>query len=155
MVEKNNSQRSERGQSLVEFAFGIVVLLVLLAVAIDTGRAMYTYLSIRDAAQEGALYASINPSDTSGIQQRARQASNLLDSTTGGAGNSIVYSITPTVTGKLCAGQTGTIVHGIKVRITYNNFRLIAPFVGMFIGNKNTIPISAEANNMIVIPKCP
>ncbi len=65
MITKQQSHKSERGQSLVEFSLGMVVLLVLVVGITDTARAMFTYLSMRDAAQEGALFGSVNPVDFS------------------------------------------------------------------------------------------
>ena len=61
-------KRSENGQSLVEFAVSLVILMLLLSVIVDGARALFTYLSMRDASQEGALYASYKPNDSSGIQ---------------------------------------------------------------------------------------
>ena len=46
----------------------------------DFGRAYFSYISIRDAAQEGAAYASIAPADTTGILGRVRDtSSNPID----------------------------------------------------------------------------
>ncbi|MFM8322002.1 MAG: TadE family protein [Chloroflexota bacterium] len=146
-----NHHPHEKGQSLVEFAISLVMLLVLLAGAVDGGRALFTYLAMRDAAQEGATFASINPASTSAIEQRVRNSSNLLSS----LGGSLIVTVTPTVTGKLCAGRAGAVDFGIEVRLDYPNFPLTMPFIGMFVGSNNTVPISAEANDMIIIPKCP
>ena len=52
-------RRSEKGQSLVELALIIVFVLIILAGVVDLGRMMYEYLTMRDAAQEGAGYAAI------------------------------------------------------------------------------------------------
>jgi len=141
----------ERGQSLIEFAFSLVLLLILVAGVVDGGRALFTYLAMRDAAQEGASYASVNPSDSAGINQRTRQSSNLLED----LGASISVTVSPTVSGKLCAGTTGGIDHGIKVRINYPHFPLTMPFIGAFVGSADqTIPISVEVTDAIIIPKC-
>lgn len=53
---------SEEGQSLVEFALSLVVILLILAGILDLGRAYYMYVALEDAAGEAALYISINPS---------------------------------------------------------------------------------------------
>ena len=50
-----------RGQSLVELAISLTVMLLLLAGAVTFGMALFSYVAIRDAAQEGALFGSINP----------------------------------------------------------------------------------------------
>src|SRR3989337_2167244 len=48
------------GQSMVEFAISLMVILLLLAGAINFGLALFTYVQMRDAAQEAALYGSIS-----------------------------------------------------------------------------------------------
>src|SRR2546425_13297602 len=53
--------RSERGQGLVEFSLMVVFLSVLLMGVLDLGRAYFTYLALKDAAQEGAYFGSAFP----------------------------------------------------------------------------------------------
>jgi len=49
-----------RGQSLVEFAIALPMLLILLLGTLDVGRMYFTWLALQNAAGEGALYAAIN-----------------------------------------------------------------------------------------------
>lgn len=51
--------KSERGQSLVEFALSLPVLLLLLTGLLDLGRAYYTYIALEEAAAEAALFLAI------------------------------------------------------------------------------------------------
>ena len=51
----------QSGQSLVEFALMMVVLLIMLMGVLDVGRMYFAYIAIQNAAGEGALYAAINP----------------------------------------------------------------------------------------------
>jgi len=51
----------QRGQSLIEFALMMVVLLIMLMGTLDVGRMYFAYVAIHNAAGEGALYAAINP----------------------------------------------------------------------------------------------
>src|SRR5215211_6100079 len=67
-------KKSERGQSLVELAISLLILLYLLSGAVEFGIVFFQYVQLRDAAQEGALYASMNPSDGDGIEARVRAA---------------------------------------------------------------------------------
>lgn len=153
--------RRERGQSLIEFAFMLVLLLILLGAVVDGARAMYTYLSMRDAAQEGAVYASLEPTDTTGICDRIQNSSNLMQGLDmDGADRDINVSINPTVAGKLCSGTStvggGTVHNGISVSIEYPNFPLIMPFVsGIAGGSDATVPISVTVIDTILIPLCP
>ena len=51
----------ERGQGLVEFSLMLVFLSVLLISLLDLGRAYFTYLALKDAANEGVYYGSAFP----------------------------------------------------------------------------------------------
>ncbi len=70
-----NLKKSERGQSLVELAISLMVILMVLAGAVDFGRAFFAIIALRDAAQEGVLYASVNPDDEAGIEARVQTMS--------------------------------------------------------------------------------
>ena len=73
----------EKGQSLVEFSISLVFILILLAGTVEFGVALFQYIQLRDAAQEGALYGSICQ-DVAQIELRARHASSSpLDLTDG------------------------------------------------------------------------
>ncbi len=47
----------------------MVILLFLVGGIVDLGRGFFTYMALRDAVQEGALYGSINPTLTTEIQK--------------------------------------------------------------------------------------
>ncbi len=76
-MKKANLPR-HRGQSLVEAALTLPILVMLLLGLLDFGRAYYALVTLRDAADEGASYAAIHPSDIAGIRQRASEASMQL-----------------------------------------------------------------------------
>lgn len=64
-----------RGQSMVEFALVLPLLLGFLVIAADFGRAYTAYLTISSAAREGATYASrssANAGDDTEIKNRVR-----------------------------------------------------------------------------------
>lgn len=67
-------RKSERGQSLLEFALVLPVLLIVLAGVLDLGRLYFAYVAVTDAAGEGAAYAAIHPDDTDEIIARAQDA---------------------------------------------------------------------------------
>lgn len=56
--------KSERGQSLVEFALIIPILLMLLFGIVDFGRIFHAYLTIDHAGREGARAVAIGKGDT-------------------------------------------------------------------------------------------
>lgn len=83
------SLRCEDGQSLIETAIVISVLILLLAGAVDFGRAYYMTLEVKGACQAGATYGSQNPTDTTGMVNVANKNSGDL------AGNAS-YNFSPT-----------------------------------------------------------
>ena len=136
---------SERGQSLIEFAISLTFMLILLAGAVDFGIGLFHYVAMRDAAQEGALFGSMNPDNTTGIQERVANASgdtglirDLYDS--GDMTVQITYS------GAHCSGN------GITVTVIYD-YPLSMPFIGAFIGSDH-IALRATVTDTILSPGC-
>ncbi|MFL7893486.1 MAG: TadE/TadG family type IV pilus assembly protein [Anaerolineales bacterium] len=132
---------SERGQSLVEMAVALVILLLLVGGIIDIGRAFFTYMAMRDSVQEGAVYGSINPTLTQEIRNHVLGSSEMIPD--------ILSSddITVEVIGAPCTGN------GIRVTALYPDFPLTMPFLGAVIGGQ-TIPISATVTDTILSPGC-
>jgi Flp pilus assembly protein TadG len=139
---------AEKGQSLVELALTLLIILTLLAGAVDLGSAFFSYVAIRDAAQEGALYGSLYPTDTNGIYYRVRQSSsapvNLSDI-------SIVTVPPPSTPQGACRPLSGS--NPITVTVRYN-YELSMPFIGAILGT-DKIPLSASVTDTILNPKCP
>jgi len=134
---------SERGQSLVELALSFTILLALLAGVIDFGRGFFTWVALRDAAQEGALYGSTNPTDSTGIDQRVRDTSyEPVDMTDP---NEVTVDIT--IYGPACLGSP------IQVDVTYNAFPIAMPFLGTILG-RDTLTIHARITDTILRPTC-
>ncbi len=131
----------ESGQSMVELALTITFIMILLAGTVDFGRAFFTWLALRDAAQEGASYGSYKPGDTSGIEARVKDNLGELVSNTS--------DITVTV------GTTGCGAgHKVQVDVDYPHFPITMPFLGTLLGSQE-IPIHATINDTIIIPPCP
>jgi hypothetical protein len=51
----------ERGQSLVEMAIGMMVLVIIFSGLVDLGRAYFVLIALEDAAGEAALFLSVVP----------------------------------------------------------------------------------------------
>ena len=138
------TKKSEHGQSMVELALSLVIILLLISAIVDGARVLFTYMALRDAAQEGSLFGSVEPGNTVAVTARVRNASDMVRGF--GAMN---VQIQVSYSGSACAGGNNT----IKVRVTYSNFRLTMPFVGAILGTQ-TIPISAAATDSIMRPLC-
>jgi hypothetical protein len=137
-----NSIKKQQGQSLTEFALSLVIILFLLVVIVDGARALFTFMALRDAAQEGALYASINPCAIDEIRNHVRQSSDMV------SGFNLADGDIAITVDEACTGG------GITVQVTIPAFQLTMPFVGTFIGSQ-TVPISASVIDTVLSPKCP
>lgn len=113
MVIKNRKSGS-RGQSLVETAIIIPVVLLLVLGIIDFGLIFNNYILITNASREGARKASIGGTDSEVIQviQNMTTSINLSDMT---------INITPSYSTRSHGAQ-------VKVKITYRA-RLITPII--------------------------
>jgi Flp pilus assembly protein TadG len=140
IIFRQGDHKSEKGQSLVEMAMSLVILMLLVGGVVDMGRAFFTFMALRDSVQEGALYGSINPTLTQEIKNHVLDSSNMTPD--------LIASddITITVIGKACTGN------GIRVTATYPDFPITMPFMGAILGQ--TIPISATVVDTILSPAC-
>ncbi len=137
---------NERGQSLAEMALMMSFLLILLVGVVDLGRGFFVYLALRDAAQEGALYGSTDPTNNADIEARVRNSSSLLENLSADLNANTTVVIT--IVGSACTGG------GITVRVSYDNFPITMPFLGSIIG-RQTVPISTAITDTILNPACP
>jgi len=150
---KNN--KSERGQSLVELAVSLVILLYLLSGAVEFGIIFFQYVQLRDAAQEGALYGSMGP--TGDIDSRVRSASSSpIDLSNADPSDPLYVKIEVTAKDKTtgldksladaCEGD------GLTVVVSFDH-RIFMPFMSTFIGDTRTL--EATVTDTILSPACP
>ncbi len=145
MKDRRLHKKTEKGQSLTEFAISVFILLVLLAGTVDAGRAFFTFMALRDAVQEGALWGSYNPAQEELIKDRVRRASNLVQAIENDPNASLAIDVD--VIGTACTGN------GLRVRATYQNFPITMPFLGAILGSQE-VPISASVTDTILVPPC-
>jgi Flp pilus assembly protein TadG len=139
--------RSARGQSLLEFALILPIFLVLLGTAVDAGRLFFGYVSITNAAKEGALFAATKPqcatatttcADPDNVAWRVNQESPGITNLTISQG---------------CTSPAGTVraslvacAEGDSIRVTVSQpFRLITPITRAILGPSTTLTTSSSA----------
>jgi hypothetical protein len=131
---------------------------------VEFGLALFQYIQLRDAAQEGAVYGSICPIPAK-IEARVRNHSSSL----------INLLCKPDGTGCKLGDEPVTVVvqsrdgttqnpkdpnrpewleplipgDGIYVEVSYNH-RLFMPFATLFTGGSNTITIRASVTNTVL-----
>lgn len=129
-------RRKPRGQSLLEFAIILPVLLIILAGALDLGRLYFAYVAVTDAASEGAAYAAARPDDAEAvILARAEDASYIT------ADQSELEFFCPTCPG-VASGDS------VTVTVTYS-FTLVTPFVNTIVPG-GVIPLRAVATEVVL-----
>lgn len=109
--------KSEKGQSLVEFALVIPLLVMILFGIVDFGRIFHTYLTLDHAGREAARAASIGKDDTT-IKSVAVNDASSINLTTD------QVSISP---------STRTSGSDVKITITYP-VDFLTPVIGQIIG---------------------
>lgn len=67
MLSHSKKEDAGEGQSLVELALLLPLLVLIMAGALDLARVYDAYVSITNASREGARYGAVNPTDNSGI----------------------------------------------------------------------------------------
>jgi Flp pilus assembly protein TadG len=121
---------SRRGQSLVEFALVLPVLIVVLMAIFDFGFGIYTYNVLSNAAREGARYGIIATKTDTQIKNT------VISKAVGVPLNASQITITPSPT--RTSGGT------ITVRITYP-FAPITPLIGQVFGPSGVLTLTAQA----------
>ena len=135
------STRKERGQSLTELAIVMTFLLILLAGVVDIGRAFFTFIELRDVAQEGALIAAIEALDCTEIETRVSTSTDSLQGLI--SSNTVDVTCDPSDPSTILPGNN------ITITVSYDDFPLTMPFLGTLIGGQ-TVDISASIIETVV-----
>jgi hypothetical protein len=101
---KASARCSAPGQAIIEFCLMLPVILLIALATVDAGRFVFDYIGIRNAAMEGAIYGSLNPTDMLGAEQRVRE--HFLPNPVP-AGLTISRSPDPSCIGTSSLNQTG------------------------------------------------
>ena len=134
----------EKGQSLVELAISLVIIMFLLSGVVEIGIASFQFIQLRDAVQEGALYGSIDP--TRDIEARVR-----------GTSDSPLDLSSPDVE-VLISTESGVslenvcIEDGLIVEATYRH-KVFMPFLSRLIGSEYIV-LHAKVTDTILQPYC-
>lgn len=128
-------KQPDRGQSLLEFAIILPVLLIIVAGVLDIGRLYFAYVAVTDAASEGVAYAANHPTNETLVVARARDASNIT------ADESHIEFQCPTCPA-VGSGDP------VTVTVTYS-FTLATPIINAMVPG-GVIPLRAVATEAIL-----
>jgi Flp pilus assembly protein TadG len=112
---RENGEKGEKGQALVEFALLIPIFLVLLFSIVDFGMGFYSWITVTNAAREGARLGAVQATQQQ-IEDRVYETSDLPNEGT---------NMTVTVSG--AQGQPG---ESVVVQVDYN-YDLITPLASL------------------------
>jgi Flp pilus assembly protein TadG len=153
---------SARGQSLVEFALVIPVMLLILLIGIDFGRLFYSYIEVTNASREAAAFAAADPAVVqASIAARAGQEANTQAQRGEGAltvGTPLCQSAaTPPVTVDCATAASNNGGAGNQVTIAVTRpFTFITPLIGGMFGTLNlSSSATSPVYNAPVVPPTP
>ncbi|MEN1760996.1 TadE family protein [Anoxynatronum sibiricum] len=122
--------QKENGQSLVELALILPIIVLLLFGTVEFGRVFYSYITVTSGVREGVRVAAIGKNDAE-IEARIREAVTLAESDT----RLQILSITP---------AEGSRPPGVPVTVEIRyNMPLITPLIGDYL--PNPVPLTASA----------
>jgi hypothetical protein len=153
MRHKTIKRNREKGQSMVELALSFTVLLFLLMGVIDLGRAFFALSSMRDAAQEGAVFGSLVPVGSDGTINTGGIISRVTNSSTSPVDLNAEFAsgnirVVPSLVGAaLCHGN------GIRVDVYWDEFPLVFPLWEPLFGI-SSVPLHARVEDTILKPPC-
>ena len=149
---------SERGQSVVELALILPVLLLLLASAIDLGRLYYSQITVNDAAREGALEAAHNPGSflantpcTTANKATNRIMCRTLNEAKGGFITVAPADVTVTCSTGTCPPVAPVLGDTVSVRVV-GHFSLLTPLLANFFGGQSITFSSTAGAQLAVTP---
>lgn len=147
---------ARRGQSVVEFALVLPVLLVLTAVTIDLGRIAFARVTLENAAREGAFQASKTPlSYSAGQPCPPGGLTNLVVCRTQLESRGSPISIAASDITMTCAPDcTPGIGHNVTLNVT-GRFTLLTPILSVFFGGTDIAIASTATAQIETLPPPP
>ncbi len=144
--------RIESGQSLVEFALGLVILVLILSGLLDLGRLYFIYVALEDGAGEAALYLAINPAcPTAAAGSRCADPNNAEYRARNGGGGEVDWSLA-IIKIDIPTDALGNSVYAVgepvSVTIEYT-FPLLTPIIPKIAG-VNPLTLSTHASQVII-----
>jgi Flp pilus assembly protein TadG len=145
MMFQRLDRHPQRGQSLVELALVIPLLILLFMAVFDFGRAIFAYNSVAEAARNGSRVAIVNqaPADICAVVSQRAPGLGLPAACAG-----TQTAVGTWVDGTDCSANEFNCEQ--LVRVNYE-FRAITPIIGTFIG-----PIMLSSTSRVTVESaCP
>ncbi len=144
-------KRDAKGQSLVELALVLLLMMLILAGIVDLGRAIFTKFAMQDAAEEGIIYGTSFPTDCDGIVMRVK---NNLSNVTLHGGMTVEVLIERN-DGTYAACDVipfAEVFAGKEIRVNVSkDFDITMPLLGEYTGQ--VIELRVSTNGIILRPQ--
>lgn len=148
-LRRHGRQRTN-GQTIVELALILPVMLLLLSTASDLGRMFHSRIVIANAARAGALEAARNPTSYVADAACDAQVNRIMCAVVAESTGSLL-NVTPADVDVACVPDPCAEALGNVIRVTVNGtFSLITPFLDNFFGGQ-TIALSSTATAQIAV----
>ncbi len=135
ILRRRMHRNTERGQSMVEMALMMTILLVILSGVLDLGRGFFSFIAIQNAAAEGALYAAINPLCRSDSGPGCSNPNNVIFRAQNESPSGLVDKQRMTIDVSCDDGATcgsGALIEGHPITVTVGyHFQMVGPFSAM------------------------
>jgi len=115
-----------KGDTLVEFALLLPILMLILMGIFDLGRAFHAYIVIANAAREGARYGVVHPDDHDGVVAAAE---------------ALIAGLDPE---ELTISATCPSNETVRVEITYD-FYVVTPLMAQFLSGQDYVTLTSVA----------
>lgn len=145
MVRKDYS--NQKGQSLVEMAISFTIILFLLMATVDFGFAYLNWITLRDAAQEGAIFGSLH----AGVACETKLRGWVKSSAESG-----IINMADVQDGQIIITRSGSTPGNVlRVEVTHP-YHLLTPLVPQLIGSSE-INLSARIASTVLVKdtSCP
>lgn len=146
MNNNKNFRISQAGQSLVEFALILPMMMLFLMVIFDLGRAAYIYSAIHNAAREGARYGAVRWYDADRTTKTREAVERLTAGLNAAALNvSSVFVDLDAAVDSNGDGNNSNDPDALRVTVSYN-FQTATPILAQLLGSgTNSITLSSQA----------
>ena len=142
-AEETTGRARSRGQSMVEFALVLPVVLLVILGGIDFGRVFLGWVDLHAMARHAADYAAANPDAWSTVDPDAGAQAEYLRQIQAEAQD--INCVVPSVPApSFPSGPNGNDGLGVPVTVRIScSFYLITPMIGAIVGNPVTVTASA------------
>lgn len=145
MLRKFISRKDDSGAAHVEFALSMFMVLVAILTLLELCGAVYTYVMLSDAANEGLRYAIVRSSDGSFVSHVQTQVTTYAGYSVHNMTNLNVSVSCPDASGGTCPGS---VPGRVKVSVSYTYVPYIGTLIG--VGNNHVPTMHAFAEGRLI-----